>query len=254
MKIPKSLTYLFKISILLFLIYGALVLRSEICLTKPFQSEKNTIVYLNSNQTSLNKTQEQELFESSPDILIIEEWNGENIQLEKWEKAGYQINLNEPDSFTFGCLVLSKYPIEFKKITPKINDNCPYPIFFGELQVANKKTLISPIHFPPPVPYCDFSTNKYMEVLAAKLKIIQAEFDQVILIGDFNSMRLLGSFKVFENFGLKDNGHWLNYTWRPFTFLPGMLRIDYAWSDIYDAKLSRVKMKGLDHYGLVFEF
>jgi len=254
MKTPKPLTYLFKVSILLFLIYGALVLRSEACLSSPFKSERNTIVYLNSNQKSLRKIQQQELIESSPDILIIEEWNGNNIQLEEWKKAGYQINLNEPDSFTFGCLVLSKYDITFKKITPKLSDNCPYPIFFGELEVANKKILVSPIHFPPPVPYCDFSTNKYMETLGANLKNLQAHFDQVILMGDFNSMRLLSSFKVFKSFGLKDFGSWVNYTWRPFTFLPGMMRIDYAWSDIQDAKLSRIKLKELDHYGLVLEF
>jgi endonuclease/exonuclease/phosphatase (EEP) superfamily protein YafD len=254
MKTPKLLTFLFKISILFFLIYGALIFRSEICLSKPFKTEKNTIVYLNCNQKQLDKIQERELIEASPDLLIIEEWNGNNIQIEKWKKAGYQINLDEPDAFTFGCLVLSKYVIKFKKITPKLSDNCPYPIFFGEFKVGNKKTLVSPIHFPPPVPFCDFSTNKYMKTLGANLKNLQTHFDQVILIGDFNSMRLLSSFKVFKSFGLKDFGSWVNYTWRPSTFLPGMLRIDYAWSDIHDAKLSRFKMKGLDHYGLYFEF
>lgn len=243
-----------KFILVILILYALLLIRSEYLLGIPIKyPNTNRIIYVNSNQKILTPKDQVRIFNSKPDILIIQEWNGNNLHLEPWLKNNYHIAFEQADVFTFGQLVLSKIEIDFRKIDPSLCRNCPYPILLGQCKIGNQQFIISPVHFPPPVPFCDFATNSYTELLTENIRD-EVKTNSVILIGDFNSTKLFGSVGKFKKHQLQDHSENLVFTWRPTLLLPAMLKIDHSFSNLPNAQSKRFKLKGLDHYGLVFDF
>ncbi|MEL6986604.1 MAG: hypothetical protein AAGK97_02150 [Bacteroidota bacterium] len=228
-----------------------LILRSDIRVDDiSYKTAPITFISINTNQKKLTANLENKLLASDVETLILLEWNGKNIHLPTWIENGYNVSYNEKDDFTFGTLVLSKLDITFNRIDPQVSNNCPYPILVGTYIKNNTKHFLYPIHAPPPVPYCDFSTKAYLSEVSKSFKEISFKKDVVTLIGDFNAMQILGMTKPLKGHQIKDLGSVFDYTWRPFTFLPAMAKIDRAFTN-YDAELSRFKVEGSDHYGLL---
>lgn len=249
----KTLRLILKLCVLPVLIIFFLIIRSESKLVSLESIELHSIVYFNSNQKALEHSQEDLLLKSEPEILVIVEWQGNNIRLDQWEAAGYHINLNQPDPFTFGCLVLSKHDIRFEIIHPNLSENCPYPLFLGSLKYNGQHFLISPIHFPPPLPHCNFSTTQYLDFLNIKLGALKTPYDHMLLVGDFNMMNIPDGIQTLKSLGFKNLTSSIDFTWRPLPLFPSLLRLDYAWSTNPNSKVGRIKLKGIDHYGLILE-
>jgi len=219
--------YSIKIILLLAMVYILIIVRSEYQLGIPeWTNNKTQIFYLNSNLQTLHQKDQNDLLNAQPDVLIVHEWNGNNFSLDRWFEQGYTIAYEKKDTFTFGQVILSKFKINFKEINPTFSANCPYPILIGRYNQNGKEIIICPVHFPSPVPFCNFSTSAYTDLL---LKHIQNENSnkEIILIGDFNSTLPFGSVRKFKNLQLNDSSAPLLLSWRPSTIFPALIKIDH---------------------------
>lgn len=204
------------------------------------------------------------LIKTQPDIIVVIEWTGNNLDLNKFSKAGYQTILNHPRKKVHGICVLSKLKGISTIIEAPIKTHCTLPLGQFRFKWQDKYFSLFAIHAPPPVPSCKGTTSKYLEAIAdwvdnGKLNSnigIGKKDDIVLMAGDFNSLSFQNGIESLLKNGLKDKHskyNFINPTWKPIKPFPYLARIDYIlYSN--ELKLSitrRFHIDNSDHLGIM---
>lgn len=204
------------------------------------------------------------LLKTSPDIIVIIEWTGNNVNLKRFEEEGYTAVLNHPRKKVHGLCILSRLKGDVAIIEAPIKTPCTLPL--GQLRFKWKETFITlfAIHAPPPVSSCNGTTTPYLKHISGWIQNGKLctdigagkSGDNVILAGDFNCIPTDEGIEIFRNKHLKDGYSTYSVTsptWKPFPFSPYLVKIDYLFfSDTFIPTTNeRFRIEHSDHIGLI---
>lgn len=190
------------------------------------------------------------LIQTQPDIIIIIEWTGNNIDLTKFEKAGYLTILNQPIKKVHGLCILSKTEGQATILGAPIQTPCTFPLGQFRFKWQDSSITLFAIHAPPPVPACKGTTSDYLKAVADWVENGRLSYDfgigqagdNLILAGDFNSISFDSGIKTLKSKHLQDNYSKYNIispTWKPFKTFPYIAKIDYIiFSDRFKNAIS----------------
>lgn len=210
---------------------------------------------------------QNEILKARPDIIVIVEWTGNNLDLNKFREAGYVINLNHPRKLVYGLCILSKYIGDALIIESPIETPCAFPMSQFRFKWLNETVSLLAFHAPPPVPLCGGTTNDYIIAVSewitdGKLNrdfIPGSESDPVIIAGDFNSISFDRGIRKIYSKGLTDihsQYDFTSQTWKPFVRFPYIAKIDYIFypDQLKSTNAWRFNIEGSDHLGLMSDF
>lgn len=212
----------------------------------------------------LSASFQDNLIQTQADIIVIIEWTGNNFNLDKFVKAGYQINLNHPRKKVHGICILSKLNGLSTIIEAPIKTPCMLPIGQFRFKWKDNYLTLFAVHAPPPVPSCNGTTSEYIKAIGYWIdsgtlshKIgVGKQGDPVIMAGDFNSFPFDKGIEYLKSKHLKDSYSKYNFTsptWKPLNVFPYVAKIDYI---LYSQKFiptstKRFNIDNSDHLGLL---
>lgn len=212
----------------------------------------------------LSDTFQDHLIQTQADIIVVIEWTGNNVNLNKFTKAGYHTILNHPRKKVHGICILSKLEGIATILEAPIKTPCTLPLAQFRFQWHDKYITLFAVHAPPPVSACKGTTTEYIAAIAdwvddGKLSSsigVGEQGDHLIMAGDFNSLAFEGGIKKLKSKSLTDVYTEFNLiapTWKPFRLLPYIARIDYIlFSPTFSAtSTSRFVIDHSDHLGLL---
>lgn len=201
---------------------------------------------------------------SKPDIIVIIEWTGNNLDLQKFARAGYQTILNHPRKKVHGICILSRLNCVSTILEAPIKTPCTLPLGQFRFNWQNKHFTLLAIHAPPPAPSCKGTTSSYLETIAdwieqGKLSSnigIGKKDDIVLIAGDLNSLSFGDGVNTLRKKQLNDSHakhHFIAPTWKPFKQFPYLARIDYILfsSELKLTITKRFIINNSDHLGLL---
>jgi len=120
------------------------------------------------------------------------------------------------------------------------------------------------VHAPPPISTCKGTTIPTLETICSWVRdgVLQRDVgagktgDVVIIAGDFNMYPFHPVFHRFKEVGLRDvfrEANWrLGLTWKPLSWLPPMVRIDYILTGKHFQTVNAYvfNIPGSDHRGV----
>jgi exonuclease III len=211
----------------------------------------------------LGKDFTEKLLNSQSDIIVILEWNGDNLPLQKFKEKGYHVLIDHPRKAVHGICVLSKIKGEAIVLDAPVATPCALPL--GNIRFKWKEEYISliAVHIPPPVSMCEGTNGPYMDAIASWVnkgrmtenKGVSRMNDPAILAGDFNCFPFNGSLGSIKDKGFNDAFGGLaltETTWKPLRKGPYLARIDYILSSAKFKTLNayRYIIPGSDHLGI----
>jgi endonuclease/exonuclease/phosphatase family metal-dependent hydrolase len=198
-------------------------------------------------------------------LLILIEWNGQNLNLDDF--IDFTPVLNVPRPGTHGMLILGR---DLAKAESRLHDvpvthKCRLPM--GTLRWAQEGQIVSllAVHVPPPVAACGSENEAVLDWMADQVESgslisdvgVAKRGDPLILAGDFNAWPLAGQIRKLTGLGLQDTFAEMSWvprgTWSPRWSLPKLLRIDYvlASREISTEAAYVVDLPGSDHRAVV---
>jgi len=228
---------------------------------RSIQSKKSDqllrIGYVNLHERKISNEELRKFDKYDCDIWLFAEWNGNNLDLHPQFKRNYIETFELIDSTTYGFYALTKKHLHmFGNLFDQ--KSRPYKCDYSKVMISNKYLNIIFIHAPPPVPSCNYQTNKYLDDVLNFLNQNKLTKNQ-ILIGDFNMTSCQTMYdKIIEN-GFTDsfaNKYFLNCTYGIFPGFPKIFRIDYTFfrGNIKNTYSKRFKLNSSDHCGLITDF
>ncbi len=212
----------------------------------------------------LSQKVQDELIRSEPDIITVIEWNGDNLDLRKFDSAGYLVILNHPRKTVHGLCILSKTPGEIQLIESPVVTPCSLPIGQFRFKINQTQFCLFAVHAPPPVQACAGTTEGYLEAVVSwisegKLKQdigIGKPGDRVLIAGDLNTLPFQNALALFKKAGMYDHYSTFNFaapTWKPYKRWPYLGKIDYILvsKGIPCEDQLRFKIAGSDHLGVL---
>ena len=139
------------------------------------------------------------LFEGIFDIIIISETKLDNtFPAEQFYIDGYNIPVRlDNNEMSGGLLVYIKIDIPCKVITSNLPEN--FEGIFIELKIRNKKWLVF-TGYNPKTEYI----QTYLDLVSKSLNVLVKEFENVLMLGDFNAQSTNANIKDFcDTYGLK---------------------------------------------------
>lgn len=255
------------------LLFGILLIACIIILgqlaiqTLPASKPKETfrIISMNVSAGNMLSIQAQdELIRSEPDIIAVIEWNGANLDLRKFDSAGYSPVLNHPGKGVHGLCILSKLHGEVQLIQSPIITPCALPIGQFRFKIKETPFCLITLHAPPPFRGCAGTTDDYLDTVMTwigegKLKQdidIGKSGDRVLIAGDLNTLPFQNALNQFRKAGMRDHYSAFNFvapTWKPYKSWPYLGKIDYILipKGIACKDQLRFEINGSDHLGLV---
>lgn len=212
----------------------------------------------------LSSSFQDNLILSQADIIVIIEWTGNNLNLDKFAKAGFQTILNHPRKKVHGICILSKLSGISSIIEAPIKTPCTLPLGQFRFKWQDNYLTLFAVHAPPPVPSCNGTTSDYLKAtadwvdngkLSSKIGIGE-KGDHIIMAGDFNSLAFDNGIEKLKSKQLKDSYSKYNFTsptWKPFRLFPYIAKIDYI---LYSTRFkstatNRFLIDNSDHLGLL---
>lgn len=192
----------------------------------------------------LSSSYQDNLIETKPDIIVVIEWTGNNLDLTKFRQAGYLTILDKPRKKVHGICILSKIDGVSTIIEAPIETPCTLPLGQFRFKWHDKNITLFAIHAPPPVPACKGTTSIYLKAIAdwsiegnlsSDLGVGKAG-DHLILTGDFNSLPFDSGVEKLRSKQLQDNyskSSFTSPTWKPFKCFPYIAKIDYILFSSY---------------------
>lgn len=186
----------------------------------------------------LTQKVQDDLIPSEPDIITVIEWTGDNLDLRKFDSAGYRVILDHPRKTVHGLCILSKIPGEVNLIESPVLTPCALPIGQFRFKINQTSFCLFALHAPPPVEACEGSTEAYLNAIsrwieAGKLRQeigIGQTGDLILITGDLNTVPTQDAIQPFKNAGLYDHFSPYNLaasTWKPYKRSPYLAKIDY---------------------------
>ncbi len=209
----------------------------------------------------LNNQLQNNIILSNPDIITIVEWTGDNIDLKKFNAAGYNIIINHPRKRVHGICILSKQKGQGEIIESPIKTPCALPLGQFRFKWQDRLITLFAVHAPPPVPSCEGTTSDYL--IAISNWITDSRLNQniglgkagdlTILAGDFNTVFLGGGIRLLKSKGLKDaHSSFVGQTWKPFNGFPYIAKIDYILAPNLFSSMNSIRFNidNSDHLGI----
>lgn len=233
----------------------------------PITKAKNQLRIVSMNVSAGNilpNLLQDNLIQTQPDIIILIEWTGNNLDLKKFNNIGYKTVLNHPRKKVHGLCILSKFDGHSTIIEAPIKTPCTLPLGQFRFKWEDNNITLFAVHAPPPVPSCKSTTFDYLEAVANWIENgellsdlgIGKQGDNLILAGDFNSLPFSNGIKKLKNKHLQDTYSPYNFispTWKPFRLSPYMVKIDYIFfsNKFKSGTTYRFRIDKSDHLGLV---
>lgn len=114
----------------------------------------------------LSTVLQNNLIETQPDIIILIEWTGNNLDLAKFKKEGYYVILDHPRKKVHGLCILSKIDGLSTVIEAPVETPCALPLGQFRFKWQDSAITLFAIHAPPPVPSCKGTTSDYLKAVA----------------------------------------------------------------------------------------
>lgn len=221
------------------------------------------INYSNRQPFKLSKA----LVSTKADIFVIPEWQGSNLDLEKFSRSSYKVVLNHPQPGTHGIALIAKQALNISAsiIASPVKGPCAMPWATAEIKTDSGVFALLGVHAPPPLPVCENTTDPTLNEIANMIKGGKLVRDlgsaragtPVIVAGDLNAFsfnRAVAKLRVtglIDTYVAASGGY--GPTWSPFSWLPSLFRIDYILaSHIYTPHASyTIQLPGSDHRAVV---
>lgn len=268
MTLKSALKFVIGLLMLLILLAGSIVyLGNKDIHQMPANKQSNQLRIVSMNVATGNvlpDSLQQNLITIGADIIVIIEWTGNNINLNRFEKAGYQLVLNHPRKKVHGICILSKCPGVSGIVEAPVKTPCTLPLGQFRFVWHDSTITLFAVHAPPPMPSCEGTTQPYLSAMASWIeqgklimdKGIGKSGDHLILAGDFNSLPFEAGIKQIRSKQLSDGlfaCNMISPTWKPFETSPYLAKIDYIFfsSSFKQSSFSRFSINQSDHLGLV---
>lgn len=237
----------------------------ELPISKTNADNHLRIVSMNvSADNILSLSFQDNLIDTKPDIIVVIEWTGKNLDLIKFQQAGYLPILDKPRKKVHGICILSKIGGVSTIIEAPIETPCTLPLGQFRFNWHNKNITLFAIHAPPPVPACKGTTSIYLKSIAdwsiegnlsSDLGVGKAG-DHLILAGDFNSLPFDSGIEKLRSKQLQDNyskSSFTSPTWSPFKGFPYIAKIDYILFSSHFKHINsyRFKIDNSDHTAIM---
>lgn len=214
------------------------------------------IGYINLHESKISKEDIIKLETYNCDLWLFLEWNGNNLNNHIEFEDGYNCVYEAQNTNSFGLYVLSKDSTATVKEID--NKQRPYACDYPKNLITYKSINIYLAHAPPPIPSCDFETNKYILDLLVAIKPTTGNSN--ILIGDFNTLPFQSAIKKIKKSGFKDSYGMLNSspigTYGPTIWSPKIIKIDYVFhkGKLKPMDIKRFSICTSDHSGWIADF
>jgi endonuclease/exonuclease/phosphatase (EEP) superfamily protein YafD len=214
-----------------------------------------TINVLGGNR--LTDLTQQALLDAQADVLVLLEWNGNNLDLHKFIQAGYELVIDQPTRGVHGLALLSKIPGRAVYLDSPIESPCSLPLGTFTFFHREERYHLFAAHAPPPIPACGSTTAPYIEFIARQVSAGRLNSgERVLIAGDLNSFPLQAAMRDLRRRGLADSwSQWSPFapTWRPLAWFPLLARIDYVLYPVEMRSLGayRLAVEGSDHLGIL---
>lgn len=268
MTIKRIFKIVFRIFIFSTLILIGLLLWGELTIQSlPIEKPDNKIRIVSMNVSSdnvLSELDQRKLINSKADIIVVLEWNGKNLNIEEFEKAGYRTILNQSRKKVHGICILSQLMGDIHLLEAPIETPCSLPIGQFRFEYASQSVCLFAVHAPPPVEGCKQTTSLYLTEIASWIKNgklireigIGQKDDLVIVAGDLNSLPWQNGLAQLNASGLLDTDHKYNLsksTWMPLKHSIHIAKIDYILFPEYfkASKSVRFNIENSDHLGIL---
>ncbi|MCP3933588.1 MAG: endonuclease/exonuclease/phosphatase family protein [Bacteroidetes bacterium] len=253
----KKKVLLFSVLIFILLVLIAVLLASNFQPIRHKMSNNHfRIGYVNLNQLKISEAELSEYQKFDCDLWLFAEWNGDNLDNYGKFNELYKYIYERVDKHSFGFLVLAKDSLdiiafEFDSISG------PYACDYQKVLIESNSFDLAFLHAPPPVPTCEFETQKYIVDALNHLKKKRKTKNQ-ILIGDFNALPISKSCQMIKEEGYFDIFEESGIFKGSFSGLPGFpkfMRIDYVFikGGITSKYCARFNLKSSDHCGLLVD-
>lgn len=268
LRLKKYVKVIFCLLLLTALVWGTFLLVGNMSIDiLPVAKAENQLRILSMNVATGNILPEQlqeNIIQTKPDIIVIIEWTGDNLDLDKFRRAGYQAILNHPRKKVHGLCILSKWEGEVSVIESPIETPCTLPLGQYRFTWQNQNITLFAMHAPPPVPACKGTTSDYLKAVANWIehgKLVQdigvgKQEDLVLIAGDFNCLSFDSGIQQLKSKHLADPYAAFNFTaqtWKPFAAFPYIAKIDYIlFADTFRyINRYRFTIDKSDHLGLI---
>lgn len=266
--LKRMLKFLFATLLVTAIVLGSFILVGNMNIDSlPIVKQEKHIRILSMNVATGNTLPlelQEVIIQSKPDIIVVIEWTGDNLDLEKFEYAGYKIALNHPRKKVHGLCILSKLDGTSTVIEAPIETPCTLPLGQYRFNWQQKNISLFAMHAPPPVPACEGTTSDYLEAVADWIEYgrlvkdigVGKKDDLVMIAGDFNCVSFDSGIQKLRGKCLSDSYSTFNFTaqtWKPFALSPYLAKIDYIlFADAFSsANTYRFTIEKSDHLGLV---
>jgi hypothetical protein len=253
MKKLKKILFVILLISLIIVVYDKLLL-SDIPPKQDLDDVR--IGFINLHEKKIEPDELKRLKKYNCDMWLFLEWNGDNLDNLPEFSADYFNSFQLTDNTTYGLHVLSKdSTVNVEEIG---NTKRPYACDYPKHLISNKHYTIYLVHSPPPVPSCDFETDKYISDLILELN--QTESKENIIVGDFNTLPLQSGIKKIKQLGYQDSYNSINTmpvgTFGPTTWFPKILKFDYIFhkGNLNPIMVERFALTTSDHTGWVADF
>ncbi|MEQ1502924.1 MAG: endonuclease/exonuclease/phosphatase family protein [Myxococcota bacterium] len=132
------------------------------------------------------------LAEHRPDLVVLLEWDGANVDLAPLLDGGLAVVLSDPRPGPYGLAVLARPDSAAAAVLPTpIDGPCPMPWATVRWSPAPGRELgILVAHVPPPIPACGHTTRPSLRALGAIVHdgtLASRLGDHPIVVGDLNT-------------------------------------------------------------------
>ncbi|MBD3337424.1 MAG: hypothetical protein GF355_18070 [Candidatus Eisenbacteria bacterium] len=209
------------------------------------------------------------LASTSPDVGVILEWTGRNIDLEDLLSAGFKVILNHPHPGTHGLCVLARPELgaEAAILANEAAQRCRLPLATVRIPTSSGGIGLIGLHAPPPLPNCGRDNSRTLKEVGTWIESGRAlldrgaikEGDRIVVAGDFNALPFFAGMGGLRDSGLENAGPGVwglpLPTWRPGTRLPYLATLDYAFvsAELGPAGCWLADVPGSDHRLIVID-
>lgn len=197
------------------------------------------IYYANKNFDSLT----EQLLATESDVFIINEWTGENLDLNRFLHSGYNAAVDQPHEGVHGIAVIARKELKASGeiVESPVQGPCRIPFATVRLQFDSVELSLLGIHAPPPLTGCQDTTDPTIREIGQWVKDgrlhepvgMGVAGQPVILAGDFNAFSFNPEIRRLLGAGLEDSysagSSSYGPTWAPFNWMPALIRIDYIF-------------------------
>ena len=214
------------------------------------------IGYINLNKSKISSEDLSIMRAYNCDIWLFLEWNGNNLDNMPEFTADYSFSFELIDTFTYGVYILSK--LDSNSVMEVGTLDRPYACDYPKHQISLNGGFIYLLHAPPPVPTCEFQTEKYITDFIHSAS--ETKSKPSLIFGDLNTLAIQSGVKAIKAEGYADSYNSLHrlpaVTFGPTKCFPKLVKFDYVFHNQYvkPQMLERFSLSNSDHSGYVADF